>query len=236
MRMTTELLNTAVSFPISFQKGILYGAEGKISLPDWRGLSGYVSYSYIVGNAWFPVSGGLFVGEDATNAMTQLSGHFPDSQDQRNTARARFRYQLASRVWVGAGGEYGSGLPFDFVGTYSQALAEYGQAVVDRINFTRDRIKPMLSVDATASVDLRKSERVKVRCSAGGRREPQQSPESDRFRGLFRATPSRRPAVTPCACKRISKGYRGDRKSSGSRFPSGCRRPRRSSISANRML
>ncbi len=161
-----QLLNTAVSFPISFQKGILYGAEGKISLPDWRGLSGYVSYSYIVGNAWFPVSGGLFVGEDATNAMTQLSGHFPDSQDQRNTARARFRYQLASRVWVGAGGEYGSGLPFDFVGTYSQALAEYGQAVVDRINFTRDRIKPMLSVDATASVDLRKSERVKVRLQA----------------------------------------------------------------------
>jgi hypothetical protein len=157
-----QLLNTGVSFPVSFEKGILYGAEGKIELPNWRGLSGFVGYSYIVGSAWFPVSGGLFLGQEATSAETQLTGHFPDSQDQRNTLRYRLRYQLASRLWLGTGLEYGSGLPFDFAGTQAEALVEYGQQVVDRINFARGRVRPSLSVDAMLGADVYKSDRFKL--------------------------------------------------------------------------
>jgi hypothetical protein len=157
-----QLLNTGVSFPIAFDKGILYGAEGKIELPNWGGFSGFVSYSYIVGSAWFPATGGLFLGQDATSAETQLSGHFPDSQDQRNTLRYRLRYQLTSRLWFGTGLEYGSGLPFDFAGTQAEALAEYGQQVVDRINFARGRVRPSLSVDAMLGADIYKSEWIKL--------------------------------------------------------------------------
>jgi len=161
-----QILNTAVSFPIAFRKAIIYGAEGKLELPHWNRFSGYVSYSYIVGNAWFPVTGGLFLGTDAVNAATQLSGHFPDSQDQRNTVRARVRYQLMSRLWLAAGSEYGSGLPFDFAGTYDQALAEYGQQVVNRINFAAGRTKPTLSFDASAGLDLYKKEKRSLRLQA----------------------------------------------------------------------
>ncbi len=157
-----QLLNTGVSFPIAFEKGILYGAEGKIELPNWGGFSGFVSYSYIVGSAWFPVTGGLFLGQNAISAQTQLTGHFPDSQDQRNTLRYRLRYQLTSRFWLGTGLEYGSGLPFDFAGTQAEALAEYGQQVVNRINFARDRVRPSLAVDAMLGADIYKSERVKL--------------------------------------------------------------------------
>ena len=163
-----QLLSTEVSFPIAFDKAILYGAEGKIEIPNWGKLSGFISYSYIVGNAWLPVTGGLFLGEDASNALTQLSGHFPDSQDQRNTARARFRYQLWPRLWVAAAVEYGSGLPFEFEGTYEQALADYGQAVVDRINFARGRVKPSLAVDVSVGADVYKSERLALRLQADG--------------------------------------------------------------------
>jgi hypothetical protein len=161
-----QLLNTGISFPIAFRKAILYGAEGKLELPHLGHFSGFATYSYIVGNAWFPVTGGLFLGDDATSATTQLAGHFPDSQDQRNTLRLRFRYQLASRLWVAAGADYGSGLPFDFDGTYQQALAEYGQAVVDRINFDRGRVRPSLSIDASAGADVYKTERLSVRLQA----------------------------------------------------------------------
>ena len=163
-----QLLSTAVSFPIAFEKAILYGAEGKIEVPDFRGLSGFVSYSYIVGNAWFPVTGGLFLGEDAINARTELSGHFPDSQDQRNTVRVRFRYQVSPRFWIAAGEDYGSGLPFDFNGTYQQALAEYGPAVVDCVNFARGRVRPSLSVNASIGSELYRTERVTVRIQADG--------------------------------------------------------------------
>ena len=161
-----QLLSTAVSFPIAFRKAIIYGAEGKLELPKWRRFSGVASYSYMVGNAWFPVAGGLFVGEDAVNATTQLSGHFPDSQDQRNTLRLRTRYQALPRFWLAGGAEYGSGLPFDFTGTYQQALAEYGQAVIDRLNFARGRVRPSLTVDVSAGVDVYKGDRVSTRLQA----------------------------------------------------------------------
>ncbi len=163
-----QLLNTGVSFPISFDKAVIYGAEGKIEIPHWRNLSGFLSYSYMVGNAWFPVTGGLLLGVDATNASTQLTGHFPDSQDQRNTLRARFRYQLWPRLWLAGGADYGSGLPFDYGGTYSDAVAQYGQAVVDRLSFDRGRVKPSLAVSASVGADIYKSERLTMRIQADG--------------------------------------------------------------------
>jgi outer membrane receptor for Fe3+-dicitrate len=161
-----QILSTSVSFPIAFRKAILYGAEAKIEVPHWNRFSGFLSYSYIVGNAWFPVTGGLFLGDDATSATTQLTGHFPDSQDQRNTVRIRIRYQLTSRLWMAGSSEYGSGLPFDFGGTQAQALAEYGQAVVSRINFNRGRIKPTLAVDASLGAQLHKTEKLALNLQA----------------------------------------------------------------------
>ena len=116
-----QLLNTGVSYPIAFSKAIIYGAEGKLSLVRFGKLSGYASYSYMVGNVWYPVTGGLFLGDDATAAVTQTTGHFPDSQDQRNTLRTRFRYQIEPRLWFAAGLSYGSGLPFAYTGDEADA-------------------------------------------------------------------------------------------------------------------
>jgi hypothetical protein len=122
-----------------------------------------VSYSYIVGSAYFPVTGGLFLGDDATHALSRTTGRFLDSQDQRNTVRARFRYQLARRVWAAFGGEYGSGLPFKFDGTRQDAIAQFGPQIVDRVNLAIGRVRPSLSVDASAGADLWSSERLTVR-------------------------------------------------------------------------
>jgi hypothetical protein len=163
-----QILSTAVTFPIAFRKAILYGAEAKIEVPHWNRFSGFLSYSYIVGNAWFPVTGGLFLGDDAVSATTQLTGHFPDSQDQRNTARMRIRYQATSRFWLATGAEYGSGLPFEFDGDPADALATYGQAVIDRINFNLGRIKPTLAVDASFGALIHKTEKLKVNFQADG--------------------------------------------------------------------
>ena len=155
-----QIDNTTISFPIAFRKAILYGAEAKIDLLDWHRFSGFLSYSYIVGNAWFPVTGGVFLGDDA---VIPASGHFPDSQDQRNTVRGRVRYQVARRFWVAGGIQYDTGLPFDFGGTYAQALAEYGQQVVNRINFARGRIYPSSEISASAGADIYKSDSLNMR-------------------------------------------------------------------------
>lgn len=163
-----QLLNTGVSYPISFDKGILYGAEGKLELVHLGKLTGFASYSYIVGNVWLPVTGGLFLGDDVAAALAQTTGHFPDSQDQRNTVRTRFQYQLMPRIWFAGGLSYGSGLPFEFQGTEEDALEQYGPQVISRLNFDRGRVLPSLAVNASLGVDLYTSERVNVRFQADG--------------------------------------------------------------------
>lgn len=163
-----QIDNTTISFPIAFRKAIIYGAEGKLDLPVWGMVSGFLSYSYEVGNAWNPVTGGLFLGDDATAAEARLSGHFPDSQDQRHTARGRLRYQVCPRIWLAGGIQYDTGLPFEFDGDSSTALAEYGQQVLDRINFGRGRIDPSFQFNASAGVQLYRSERAEVHLQADG--------------------------------------------------------------------
>jgi hypothetical protein len=163
-----QINNTTISFPIAFRKAIIYGAEGKIDVPNWHKISGFASYSYMVGNAWFPVSGGLFIGPNAQDALAQLTGHIPVSQDQRNTLFTRWGYQIKPRLWVAGGVQYGSGLPFQFQGTEQEALEEYGPQVISRINFARGRVYPSLLVSASAGVDVYQSDRMKVRFQVDG--------------------------------------------------------------------
>jgi hypothetical protein len=160
-----QIENTTISFPIAFRKAVIYGAEAKLDVLDWRGFSGYLSYTYTVGNAWFPVTGGLFLGDDAT---LPTSGHFPDSQDQRNTVRGRVRYRITPRFWIAGGIQYDTGLPFDFDGDPAEVLAQYGQQVLNRINFNRGRIYPALQVNASAGADIYTSDRMKVRLQVDG--------------------------------------------------------------------
>jgi hypothetical protein len=168
-----QIDNTTISYPIAFQKAIIYGAEAKLDVPDWKKFSGFLSYSYEVGNAWFPVTGGLFLGDDA---MIPTSGHLPDSQDQRNTVRGRLRYQVAPRFWIAAGIQYDTGLPFDFQCPDGETLAQcgaaeaqiYGQQVVNRLNLARGRIYPSFQVNASVGAEIYKSEKVKIQFQADG--------------------------------------------------------------------
>jgi len=153
-----QLENTTISFPIAFSRGIIYGLEGKIEVPGWHGFNGFASYSYSVGNVWFPVTGGVFLGDDASSAVSESVGHFPASQDQRNTFRGRLRYQLAPRLWVAGGADFNSGLPFEFVGDPATVLAQYGPEVLGRLNFERGRIDPSFKVNASVGVMLHHSE------------------------------------------------------------------------------
>jgi hypothetical protein len=158
-----QIANTTVSFPVAFRKSVIYGAEAKLDVPDWRRFSGFVSYSYTVGNASFPVTGGLFLGPNAAAAASQLTGHFPDSQDQRNTVRGRLRYQVAPRFWIAGGIQYDSGLPFAFDGDPATVLAQYGQQVLNRINFDSGRIRPSFMVNASAGAEIYKSDHLTMR-------------------------------------------------------------------------
>jgi hypothetical protein len=163
-----QIENTTISFPIAFRKAIIYGGEAKLNVPEWGRWSGFLSYSYMVGNAWFPVTGGLFLGSNAAAAVTRQNGHFPVTQDQRNTVRGRMRFQIHPRVWMAAGVQYDSGLPFEFDGDPATVLAQYGPEVLSRINFARGRIYPSFLLNASAGVRVYKSDRVDMQLQADG--------------------------------------------------------------------
>ena len=159
------LFDTGVSFPIAFRRGTIYGTEAKLDLPNWGRLSGQISYSNMVGFGYTPVTGGLFLGDDASNALAN-TGRFPVSQDQRNTVTTRFRYQVVPRAWVALGGSYGSGLPTEFDGTIQDAVQQFGQQIVDRVNFDRGRVKPSLSLGASVGTELIRREHLLMRLQA----------------------------------------------------------------------
>jgi outer membrane receptor for Fe3+-dicitrate len=161
------LLNTGISFPIAFANATIYGFEAKLEIPQWGRVSGFVSYTNMLGVGRLPITGGLFL-DDNSASLLQSDEQFPVTQDQRNTARARFRYQVMPRLWVAAGAEYGSGLPVELRGGSDLGVLQqqYGQAVLDRVNFDRGRVRPSFSLDFSAGAELWKHERRSMRVQA----------------------------------------------------------------------
>ena len=117
----------------------------------------------MVASARLPVAGGLFLGEDASGLLNSNSRIWV-SQDQRHTLHGQIRYQPWSRFWTSAGASYGTGLPVELNGESTATLVEeFGQAVVDRVNLNAGRVRPSLSVDLSAAIDLYKKESRTVR-------------------------------------------------------------------------
>ena len=153
------LLDTGVSFPIAFMRAHIIGEELRVEVPGWGRFSGYLSYANQSGIGQGPITGGLFLGSDAANQLSDAS-KFAVSQDQRNTARIRVRFQALHKVWTSAGGEYGSGLPAD-IGNTDPALLldQFGPSILDRVNLQRGRVRPSLSLGVAAGAELYRKER-----------------------------------------------------------------------------
>jgi hypothetical protein len=150
------LLNTGVSFPIADASARIRGVEGKLEVPRWGRFSGFVSYANQVGIGQGPITGGLFIGAQAIADVPDNS-RFWVSQDQRNTARALLRFQASKRVWLAAGGWFGSGLPVELdTGDtdYGFLLAQYGPRVLGEVDFRRGRVRPSYALDAAAGFVL----------------------------------------------------------------------------------
>jgi len=152
------LLDTGISFPIAFRKARIAGEELQLAVTRWGRFSGYLSYANQSGLGRGPITGGLFLGDDAASALKDTS-KFAVSQDQRNTARTRVRFQAERRVWLAMGAQYGSGLPAGTGGTDLNALVEqFGAAIVSRVNLSRGRVRPNFSLDAAAGAELFRSD------------------------------------------------------------------------------
>src|SRR5262249_44236726 len=151
------------SFPIAFDRAEISGTEVKVEVPRWRDISASLGYTYMVGVGWLPNTGGLFLGEEAASALASTE-RFPISQDQRHTLRGPVSYQISSKVWVASAVSYGSGLPVEFDGNRSDAIEQFGQRIVDRVDFESGRVRSSFTLDASSSFMLfdRGKQRIRV--------------------------------------------------------------------------
>ena len=95
------LLNTGVSFPLTFSRAVVTGIETKLDIAAWGPVSGWVSYSNATGRGELPFAGGLFLGDEADELLEgagqvqALAGPAP------HRARARARLAVAARMGGG---------------------------------------------------------------------------------------------------------------------------------------
>jgi hypothetical protein len=150
------LLNTGVSFPISFDNADVHGLELKLDAPHMGRFSGSLSYANSVGTGRFPISGGLFLDTNAA-ALLRSNARFVISQDQRNTGSGWLRYQWTKRLWTTATASYNSGLPIEDAGELPDTgflAAQLGSAVLSKVNLDRGRVRPSATFDASIGFDL----------------------------------------------------------------------------------
>ena len=158
------IFNTGVSFPIAFHNATVRGLEVKLEVPQFGRFSGYLSYANTIGIAQFPISGGLFLDEGASDLLSS-NARFPISQDQRNAARGWLHYQIAPRLWTAWSASYSSGLPVedaDELPDVSFLIDQYGAQVVNKVNFSRGRVSPTFALNASVGADLWRHEKRSV--------------------------------------------------------------------------
>lgn len=153
------LLQTGVSFPISYASAKIIGEEVRLEIANWGRFSGYVSYSNQSGLGQGPITGGLFIGSDSAGVLTATE-KFAVSQDQRNTVFASLRLQATQKLWFGLSTRYGSGLPaeLDQNTNIDSLIEQFGPQVVSKVNLDRGRVDPNWSLDLGMGADIYRKE------------------------------------------------------------------------------
>src|SRR5262249_48729518 len=138
--------------------------EAKLDVPHWARFSGWLSYGRLKAVGQLPITGGLFLGDEAGNLLNSTET-FPITQDQRHTLRGRIRYELIPRAWVAMAAQYNSGLPVEVVGDPDKAvfIQQYGSSVVNQVDFDARRVRASSSVDVSMGAVLWSRQRNAVR-------------------------------------------------------------------------
>jgi outer membrane receptor protein involved in Fe transport len=168
------LLNTGVSFPIAFTRGVVHGAELKLDVPSGgasladggggRAVAASLSYTWMRGEAELPVTGGLFLGDDAN--LGEPGERIAISQDQRQTVRGRFAVEPTARAWVAVAAAFDSGLPFEDAGDPASFAGVVSPRILDQVNLETGRVRPAFTLDASGGWTLLKRQKGSVELQA----------------------------------------------------------------------
>ncbi len=149
--------NTSLVFPNSVASGFARGLDVRLDMPQWRGWSGYLSYTNARILQTGPINGGLFL----TDEFIEIGPgtRFIPDHDQRNVSAFGLTYTRRN-WWASLSGRHESGVGLEVDAERLEELKEERGA--ELVNFDRRRVRPWTLFDFSTGVDLWSDERVSV--------------------------------------------------------------------------
>jgi len=160
-----QLLETGIIFPVSVAGADIRGTEVRLDLVWLHGFTAYASYANARATITTPITGGLFLGMDAEDALFLKPGvKVRADQDERNEVQFGTTYQHKRGFWATLGGRFDSGLPTALEAGEFSTLDPGIQAQLDPL---RQRIKPRTILNVLGGLDLLKESSHPVALQAG---------------------------------------------------------------------
>ncbi|MBZ5727688.1 MAG: TonB-dependent receptor [Acidobacteriia bacterium] len=114
----STLLNTTITFPISWNNSKLDGVTGRVSTTNLRGFQAYWTFGHTRARYFPPETGGLI-----SQGAPLAGGVFRIDHDQAFQSTGVFRYQHKTAEWVAFTWRYDSGLVVSGIPDSDAALA-----------------------------------------------------------------------------------------------------------------
>jgi hypothetical protein len=114
----STLLNTTITFPISWHNSKLDGVTGRLSTTNLKGFQAYWTFGHTRARYFPPEVGGLI-----SQGTPLTGGVFRIDHDQAFQSTALFRYQHKTNEWISLSWRYDSGLVVSGVPDSDAALA-----------------------------------------------------------------------------------------------------------------
>jgi hypothetical protein len=144
-----QFLDTTVTFPLSVAKGVAQGIEGRLDVPVYRGINGYLSVSRAKILLTAPLTGGLFLGE-----VPAAGEQFYADHDQRWQSQFGISYEHPNRkLYASVSGRYDTGIPFELPPDFDPATFEDQQALT-LVNTDTGRARPRAIADVMVGSQL----------------------------------------------------------------------------------
>jgi len=154
-----NFFNTGIIFPTSLSRARVRGAEGRITLPERGGLSGWVSFTHYSVLVEPPFTGGLFIGQGAIELLA--SGPFVMDHDQKLGTHGVLFYQNPRGFWTSCSVRYDSGLVTNPSDPDEVAQDPDYADLLPYVNLASDppRVRPRTILDFTAGYERRQEGR-----------------------------------------------------------------------------
>ncbi|HEY2846442.1 MAG TPA: TonB-dependent receptor [Pyrinomonadaceae bacterium] len=178
------ILNTPITFPISWARSRIHGVSARVNLTNWKGLSAFFTAGHTVAKFFPPETGGLFFNSDIP------AGSFLIDHDQKFQSTTQVQYAfdrfksfkkfepVATFTW-----RYDSGLVAGSVPDYATALGLSGDEQQQIGLFCGNVFATLAMPITTCSSDIRGA--LRLRIPADGTEDDVTNPPRIAPRNLF---------------------------------------------------